>query len=353
MSSNNVEQKRKVTALNTVMAPVDFLNHVKTLAQGAQFYWFLTLVSTVWFTFTCMIKSIFYGTSSSTTISSYKFALNSVLITYLIVLRQTYKNKPVTYIFNHIYQVFHFFFSTKDKQNFNNNTNSSSSNGSSNNKSSNDNAGVNQVQQSSTHKSTSKKKFLRDDNLQYLLFAVSHWLFATPYFGTVNPSILHPFGIYALFHATKYIQVSILPYLPYVSAAAKQKWNSNLNHFYRTFHERSKILASNFEVLLITFYITPLIKLFFRILMGRFWREMYGGLPQLRYDIKIVVLFIVTVTFLRARYALNPFTRTQVTNYDSQIKRIIWNPLIPNQLRQVFLGLRKLIGDFLELVSFV
>lgn len=362
MNDNSNVEVRKSTS------PKTLLLQIKKLSKGAQFYWYLTLVSTLWFTALCMINSTFRGTTSPITIRYYSLSLLSILITYLIILRQTYKNKPIAYFVGQLWHLIEHLLvrsSKKNNDSGNNNNNENNENNTNskrnNNKNDKNNTNTNTNNNSESNagtstdvnknKSSTNVNILRDENVQYLLFAFSHWLFATSLFGAINPSTLYPFAIYAIFHASQYTQSSIIPYLPYLSSSTKQKWCSNIIHFNRLFNERSRMLASNTEVLLVTFYIGPLIKIFFKIALGRFWRSSSGGTAQFRYDLKSVILFIITVAFLRARYTVDNYTRSQIQNYDAQINRLVWHPLIPQPIRQVLMGLRKVIGDFVEMFN--
>lgn len=358
-SSSNFDRRTKNETARgpATTSPAAFLVQIRKLAGGAQFYWYLTLVSTVWFTGRCMVSSVFRGTSHPATIRHYSAALLSILVTYLIILRQTYKNKPIAYFIGQTWHLIEHLLGGRGgdaKKEDLRQTSSTQASGPDHTA-----AGTGTSAGSEVNKTASQTKkknattILRDENVQYLLFAFFHWLFASPFFGPINPSTLYPFAIYAVFHASNYSQASIIPYLPYVAASTKQRWCSNIVHFHRLFNERSRMLASNTEVLLVTFYFGPFIKLFFRIALGRFWSASAGGSPQFWYDFKTIVLFLVTIVFLRARFAVDTYTRTQIQSYDATINRFVWNPMLPHQLRQVFMGLRKVVGDFVEMVNIV
>lgn len=348
-NQSNLEKKASANASRiSTTSPTEFLSGLKKLAKGAQFYWYLTLISTVWFGVLCVLTSFWRGSASPITIRYYSLALSSILTTYLLILRQTYKNRPISYFIGQIWHLIEHLFAKQH------NDNAPSPSSPKKNSSAGTNSSINKSSKSYPNSNPSTKhNILRDENIQYLFFASSHWLFATPVFGAINPSILYSFTIYAFFHALTYTKNNIIPISPFVSIQTKNKLSAMLSQFNTNFHSRSTALAANTEVLLITFYLGPLIKLFFRIALGRFWYAAYGGTEQFWYDFKIIILFFVTVIFLRARYLMNDRTRARIDDYDLTINKLVWNPLIPQPLRQVLIGYRAVVGRFCETMSVV
>ncbi|ODQ47538.1 hypothetical protein PICMEDRAFT_71598 [Pichia membranifaciens NRRL Y-2026] len=364
-----MDSKHRSTSTTTIT----LLPQLRKLARGAQFYWYLALVTTIWYTGLCMFSSILRGTSHPTTIRHYSSALLAILVTYLIILRQTYKNKPPAYVIGQIWHLMEHLLGSRgssrsSKEQASHRTaahpdpgspktaagaGTGGASGSSNPGSEVNTKPSSATTAAATASTTAKTNILRDENVQYLLFAFFHWLFASPFFGPINPSTLYPFAIYAIFHASHYSQTSIIPYLPYVATTTKQRWCATIVHFHRLYNERSRMLASNTEVLLVTFYLGPFFKLFFRIALGRFWSAAAGGSAQFWYDFKTLVLCLVTIVFLRARFAVDAYTRTQIQSYDALINRFVWHPMLPQQLRQLLMGLRKVVGDFVEMVNIV
>lgn len=348
-NTSNKQEKNGNSSISTYSSPQQLVYGIRRLATGAQFYWYLTLVSTLWFTFLCLLNSFIRGASSQVTIKYYSLSLSSILVTYLIILRQTYKNKPIAFIIGQLWQLVEHLFNRSGKS-----TADSSESGSDAGHSESKDGGNGKKKTHDKNNSNQRStNILRDENVLYLLFALFHWLFASPFFGAINPSILYSFSIYALFHASHYSQQFIIPLLPYVSSQKKEMWCANIRALHRNFNEKSRMLASNTEVLLIMFYLGPLFKIFFRVLLGRFWTASAGGSEQFWYDFKIVILFLVTVAFLRARYLVDDYTRAQINNYDAQINRLVWHPLLPDSVRQVLMGLRTVVGNFAEAMSVV
>lgn len=323
----------------------EFFNRLRTLAAGPQFYWYLTHVSTVSFTTLCIISSAIRGTSSSTTIYYYSLALSSILTTYLIILRQTYKHRSIAFFISQVWHLINHLLTSKQKRSADSHAEYELNNpglGAGDHPSS-----KNKSVRRSRRSPVDTSNILRDENFQYLLFAFAHWLLASPKFGAINASVLYSFAIYAFFHSSTYFQRNILPTLPLVSADSKNMWKQRISGFHRIFNERSKMLASNTEVLLVSFYIIPLVKLFFKLLTARFWRSQ----DEFWYDVKIINLFIVTVTFLRARYKVDSHIRRQIDSYDSFFLRTISNPFVPPWAKQSLLILRKATGIFVEFLS--
>ncbi|GMG59988.1 unnamed protein product [Ambrosiozyma monospora] len=117
----------------------DFINHLKQQAKSPQFYWFLSHISALWFMLLNTLVSTFKGVDSPRAISYYNFSALSIIITYSIVIRQTYKSKPITFLFSQL------------------------------------------------------PSLLKDDNVQYLLLAIVYRLFSSRFYGGISSFTLYPF----------------------------------------------------------------------------------------------------------------------------------------------------------------
>lgn len=316
---------------------VDFAIQIINLAKGAQFYWFLSLVFTLYYSILCIITSYWKGSDHISVIHYHTYALFSILATYVLVLRQIYQYTPVVYLVSLIFKSLKTIFSKEKQSDINSQTNHAGMrfDGNSNGK----------IHKPNRDRNKDLNNILRNENVQYLLFAFFHWIFSSPYYGAINPSILYPYVIYAFFHFLNYSRQFIIPILPNISGPVKQRWARNATQFYQMFINRSRMLASNTEIMLTTFYIIPLIKITFRLLLGRF---LNGNTQQIWIDFKNLFLFMVTINFLRMRYSVDEYTRTQIMQYDSTLNNILWSPNVPEALRQVLASLNHYIKLFIN-----
>ncbi|KGK40475.1 hypothetical protein JL09_g310 [Pichia kudriavzevii] len=324
MSSNSDQRSSSKSKLNsrtaTTTSMSQSLTGLKRLASGAQFYWYLTLLSTLYSSILCILNSFIRGSNNEVTIGYYSMALSSILTTYLIIMRQTYKYKPLSVLIGQIWHLFQHL-STPNQSNRENQPtqgDTSSDSGTS--------AGTG-VERHSQLNPKYSNNILRDENAQYLLFAFAHWLFASPSFGAINSSVLYSFTIYAFFHACHYTYTNIIPLVPNISKERKAQWTQVLQYIFRLNHERSRMVAANSEIFLVTYYITPLIKIVLRLISGRFWSAARGETTQFWFDFKSVILFFVTIIFLRARFLIDKYTRTQVQGYDANLLRVVASPI--------------------------
>ncbi|CAI8505003.1 unnamed protein product [Pichia kudriavzevii] len=350
MSSNSDQRSSSKSKLNsrtaTTTSMSQSLTGLKRLASGAQFYWYLTLLSTLYSSILCILNSFIRGSNNEVTIGYYSMALSSILTTYLIIMRQTYKYKPLSVLIGQIWHLFQHL-STPNQSNRENQPtqgDTSSDSGTS--------AGTG-VERHSQLNPKYSNNILRDENAQYLLFAFAHWLFASPSFGAINSSVLYSFTIYAFFHACHYTYTNIIPLVPNISKERKAQWTQVLQYIFRLNHERSRMVAANSEIFLVTYYITPLIKIVLRLISGRFWSAARGETTQFWFDFKSVILFFVTIIFLRARFLIDKYTRTQVQGYDANLLRVVASPMFPAPLRNTVLNFRQFWLSLAKMVSVI
>ena len=113
------------------------------------------------------------------------------------------------------------------------------------------------------------------------------------------------------------------------------------------------MVAANSEIFLVTYYITPLIKIVLRLISGRFWSAARGETTKFWFDFKSVILFFVTIIFLRARFLIDKYTRTQVQGYDANLLRVVASPMFPAPLRNTVLNFRQFWLSLAKMVSVI
>lgn len=168
------------------------LEVLTNLIKTQQFYWFFGHVLAILFFALNFITGFFRPRSS---LRYYQFALLSIILTYLIVIKQI-----------HFKSGFKF--------------------------------------------STINIRLLRDENVQYLTLAVV--LYTSSFVIGQTQASLYSFVIFAVFHVLTYFQNHLLSvFLP--SIAAQQRINSLITQFIHKFNQPALFLASNAEIMMLLF----------------------------------------------------------------------------------------------------
>lgn len=189
------------------------------LAKSAQLYWFLGHAFAILFTALTFATSFFRSPFSDTPLGFYKNALNAIIITYVIVLRQVHKGKPVTMIISQL------------------------------------------------------RSLLKESNVQYLLLALVFRLTATdpgPVFGG-----LYPFTIYSLFHFLNYLDTTLLATLPVSNA---DQVRNLIRMFVSSYNEKSIYLAASCELFLVPSLLLSSLK---SIILLEWYRAPFSFIRQL------------------------------------------------------------------------
>ncbi|ODV87687.1 hypothetical protein CANARDRAFT_181421, partial [[Candida] arabinofermentans NRRL YB-2248] len=258
---------------------------LKKLVQNVQFYWFLSHVFGICFMILSTISSMFRGQSSPSAIRYYNYSINSTIITYLIVIRQTYKTKPISFMFSQAVSL------------------------------------------------------LRDDNVQYLLLAV---LFRMLSAGGMSSATLYPFAIIASFHTIVYFNNNILNHLPYLSKTKKNQISKLIVDFNKDYNERGLYIAANLQIMLITTYILPLVKMivFFQLLRARYFFS----------NLKTIILFTAVIVFNKLRFDQNKYTKSLVEAYDARVNQFLHaSPMIPQNVKTLATEFRSSALHYLKM----
>lgn len=187
MPSNNTSSSSSSSAGSSLRQPPP-MQQLIILAKTQQFYWFLGHVFAILFFLLSTITGFWNPRSSLT---YYRFSLASIIVTYIIVIKQLHFRKSVVI----------------------------------------------------------STRLLRDENVQYLILAISFFI-ASFKLGIIGGS-LYSFAIFALFHVLNYFQNHLLPIVLPHSLVAQQRVNSIINGFTQTYNQPALIAASNAEIMLL------------------------------------------------------------------------------------------------------
>ncbi|ABN65325.2 predicted protein [Scheffersomyces stipitis CBS 6054] len=161
---------------------------LQKLALTQQFYWFLGHVMAVLFFAVSTISSFIFPRSS---LKYYRFSLLSILVTYVIVIKQIYLRKLST---------------------------------------------------------VTATRLIRDENVQYFVLAGVFYL-ASFKIGVVAGS-LYSFAIFAVFHILTYFQNNLLS-IVLANPQAQQQVNATINQFTTNYNQQALIVAANAEAMLL------------------------------------------------------------------------------------------------------
>lgn len=257
-----------------------FLTQVRQLAATSQFYWYISHVSAIWFMTWAVIGSMTAGNRSPRAIGNYQWSIGSIIVTYLIVIRQTYKGQSISVLFSQ------------------------------------------------------PTKLVRDENIQYLVLAILLRLFSSPVYGGVNTITLQPFCIFAMFHSLQYFRNNLLPFISVIEPSTRQQVSSKITSFVKNYHETCLTIAANMELLVGLSYSFELLRmlLFFQLLQPSYFVQ----------NLKTVVLWAAYIVFNKFRYEENRYTQGLVNNYDTKLCQVLYNDRLPAPLRNAFQRARQL-----------
>lgn len=179
-----------MASTNSNFRPQPVTQQILRLAKTQQFYWFLGHVFAIIFFCFYQVLLIFSATKS---LKYYKFTLLSILVTYVIVIKQIYLRKGSLA-----------------------------------------NIGI--------------AKLIRDENVQY--FALASVLYLASFkLGAITGAI-YSFVIFALFHVLTYFQNNLLS-IVVRNLRTQQYINSAINQFTLNFNQQALVIAANSEVILL------------------------------------------------------------------------------------------------------
>lgn len=230
------------------------------LAKTLQFYWYLGHVLSV----VSFVFSFFLGFfSSSKSLSYYRYSLFFELISYGIVVKQV-----------------HF---TKRKSAWN--------------------------------------QLLKDENVQYLLFAAV--LAMSSYIVGPLTGSLYSYVIFSFFHSVSYFRTNILDIMP-ISLKAQATLNSQITFLTSNYNQQALFFASAAEVTILSNFFWDIPRIFF--LMFR---------NPLRTVVKVMT-FAASVVFVKLRYNDSQYTKRVVQELDMRITTFLSHPVVPQSIASFY-----------------
>lgn len=272
-SSQPQQQEQQQQSGSTNLRYQPPLEVLTNLLRTQQFYWFLGHVLAVLFFVLNFVTGFFRPRSS---LRYYQFALLSIILTYLIVIRQV-----------HFKSGFKF--------------------------------------------STINARLLRDENVQYLTLAIV--LYGSSFVIGQTQASLYSFVIFSVFHVSTYFQNHLLSvFLP--SIGAQQRVNSLITQFTHKFNQPALFLAANAEIMMLLFagFQLAISSLF---LLFR-WNFVYVGVQgfvfgvvvafnKLRYDGNQYTKTVVDLMDARANQFVAQVNNPQVTELYTKIRTNVIN----------------------------
>lgn len=171
--------------------PSSPVQQLTSLLKTQQFYWFLGHVLAILFFVLSSLTAILFRQAAS--LKYYRFTLLSIIVTYLIVLKQVYLKR-------------------------------------------------------SAPKAT-PARLIRDENVQYLSLAVVFYI-ASYILDNQAQTVLYSYIIFAVFHALTYFQNNLLS-IAVPSIATQQRVNSAINNFTTKFNQLAMSAAASVEIVLV------------------------------------------------------------------------------------------------------
>ncbi|KAI3404918.2 hypothetical protein KGF56_002247 [Candida oxycetoniae] len=251
------------------------------VVQTQQFYWFLGHVFAILFSVLSGLTGLFYRQKAS--LRQYRFALLSIIITYIIVIKQVYfKN------------------------------------------------GLKQV---------TVARLLRDENVQYTLFA-SILYFASLVTESQVPTSLWSYDIFAVFHVLTYFQNHLLSaFIP--SLQTQQRLNSKINEFTNKFNQPALYTASSIEIVMVLTTGAELILLPIALILR--WRSFTFCATK-------VFVFLSVVIFNKLRFDASQYTKSAVSQLENTFAGYIARINNP-KLTQLYASLKAHILNSLKLIQ--
>lgn len=163
----------------------------------------------------------------------------------------------------------------------------------------------------------SRVALIRDENVQYFLFAFVLWVVSFK-IGT-SAGTPYSYVIFLVFHAASYFQNHLLEALP-VSLSTQAALNARISHFTSSYTQQGLFFAAASEVMMITNFLWQVP----RMLISIFRDPVYLA-------VQVFTLAAVTV-FVKLRYNESPNTRLVVQQFDARATGLLSNPMVPPQI---------------------
>lgn len=244
----------------TTQPAKSLIRSIPLLLSTLQFYWYVGHVLSL-FNFVGYLFYSFFSAGKST--SYYRYALFFELISYGIVIKQVHSNS----------------------------------------------------------KSFNRSRFLRDENVQYFLLALTLWASSFK-IGAISGA-LYSYAIYSFFHSMTYFQANILERIP-ISLQSQAAINARITYVTSNFNQQALFIASTGEVMLFPYFLMAVPNLVFKL-----FRDPVYVAVQL-------YTFLALVVFVKLRYNENQYTQAAVQQLDLRISGVLANPMIPPQISALY-----------------
>lgn len=166
-------------------------------------------------------------------------------------------------------------------------------------------------------KKVSLEQLLKDENVQYLLFAII--LFTSSFVIGPITGALYSYVTFSFFHSISYFQAHVLESLP-ISINSQASINSKISFVTTNYNQQALLFASAGEVMILTNFLWSapgLLLLIFR---------------KPIYSVVKVLTFVAAVVFVKLRYNDSQYTKTVVQQFDFRIASLLANPMVPVQV---------------------
>lgn len=269
--------------VDTHVKPQYLSTRFVTLASSQHFWWFIGQCCILLFTFVHTVVSTFYGRSAY-----YNAGLLAILVTYAIVIFQVHfkGQRPASII-------------------------------------------------SASRHARFWATIFKDDNVLYFILA---WIFYVT--RNINGQVsgaLHPYALYALFHAASFTQHQLLPSLP-LDFERKQRIVSMISQLETNFRDRAMSLASACEL---------------RVLVMQIVSALISTLSVLRapwYAATTTVVAVCIFLFVTSRYLASGHMKLTVHALDTTTMKYL-SLAPPGMLRVYETGFKPRIRHFVQIVS--
>lgn len=177
------------------------------------------------------------------------------------------------------------------------------------------------MQVHSNSKSFNRSRFLRDENVQYFLLALTLWASSFK-IGAISGA-LYSYAIYSFFHSMTYFQANILERIP-ISLQSQAAINARITYITSNFNQQALFIASTGEVMLFPYFLMAVPNLVFKL-----FRDPVYVAVQL-------FTFLALVVFVKLRYNEIQYTQAAVQQLDLRISAVFANPMIPPQISALY-----------------
>lgn len=163
----------------------------------------------------------------------------------------------------------------------------------------------------------SRSQLLRDENVQYFLFAFILWLVSFK-IGTLAGTP-YSYIIFLFFHVATYLQSHLLESLP-IPIATQAAISSRITYLTTNFTQQSLYLAATSEVMMVVNILWQIP----RLVINLFRDQVFAAVH--------VFSIVAVIVFVKLRYNENQTMKLVVQQLDAKAAGFLSNPMLPPQL---------------------